>query len=313
MRCLQRSFRYLSIFCFCLWPCGAFHILQQQQHCCRPTRSLESSKNVAALLVPAKAKHIPISRRFHCRAEITKTSLFLEENVSDYPGGNDVSRPSVTAPTTSFPWVASVALATSLLFGSIPTGTSPSIAQAYDQDDYMSDAVATVLTQLKDAQSASDIYTAYENVANIIVEGKGVGGAVNFQGVQLNRGFIADEDTSIYNPGLTLLTENEKERLVAAVVQTKKQNVNNNNNWNNDNQLAYEFLKDKLDPFHVTELRPYLSVAPIWIGVVYAAVLSIRQFFLSTPAARNFWFPVTYFMGVAAIVAPGLILIASGP
>jgi hypothetical protein len=29
------------------------------------------------------------------------------------------------------------------------------------------------------------------------------------EGVQLDRGYIADEDTAIYNPGLTLLTESD--------------------------------------------------------------------------------------------------------
>jgi hypothetical protein len=55
------------------------------------------------------------------------------------------------------------------------------------------------------------------------------------EGVQLNRGYIADEDTAIYNPGLSLLTESEKERLVEAVISSRKAGLAAES-WTNDNQ-----------------------------------------------------------------------------
>lgn len=42
-------------------------------------------------------------------------------------------------------------------------------------------------------------------------------------GVALERGYVADKDTSVYNPGLALLTESEKERLVEAVGDARKE------------------------------------------------------------------------------------------
>lgn len=75
----------------------------------------------------------------------------------------------------------------------------------------------------------------------------------------LERGYVADEDTSIYNPGLTLLTESEKERLVEAIVNSRQGGLKQGQ-WNENNQFAYEFLKEKLDPFHmVSNPRPGIN------------------------------------------------------
>jgi hypothetical protein len=73
----------------------------------------------------------------------------------------------------------------------------------------------------------------------------------SLEGIQLDRGYIADEDTAIYNPGLSLLTESEKERLIEAVIESRKAGLSKES-WTENNQLAYEFLKEKLDPLHVS-------------------------------------------------------------
>ena len=52
-------------------------------------------------------------------------------------------------------------------------------------------------------------------------------------GVNLERGYVADEDTSIYNPGLSLLTESEKERLIEAIIDNRKGNMKAKT-WNKD-------------------------------------------------------------------------------
>lgn len=176
---------------------------------------------------------------------------------------------------------------------------------AYEASDYASDAVQTAVTSLKQASSTADTFKAYESIADIITEGKGVGGMINYQGVQLERGYIADEDTTIYNPGLTLLTDSEKSRLTAAVIQSR-QNGLASGNWNEDNQLAFEFLREKLDPLHMYELSGYLSIVPFYGAVVYLAVLAVQQL------ARDL-FPVAYLIGVAAIFGPVVALVLLGP
>jgi len=168
--------------------------------------------------------------------------------------------------------------------------------------------VQTALKTLRDAAGNVDATVkAYENIAEIIIEGKGVGGQINYQGIALDRGYVADEDTTIYNPGLTLLTESEKTRLVEAVVQSKKANAAAQpEQWNNDAQAGYDFLRERLDPLHMYELRGYLSFVPVWGAVVYLAVLAVQQL------ARDF-FPAAYFVGLAAVVLPAVGLILTGP
>ena len=130
---------------------------------------------------------------------------------------------------------------------------------------------------MKDAAGNPDqTFQAYENIADIITEGKGVGGVVNYKGVTLERGYIADEDTSIYNPGLTLLTESEKNLLVDSLMKSRQAGIDKNQ-WSEKNQLAYEYLKVKLDPLHMTELKGYLSIVPVLVGVAYLAVLAVQQ------------------------------------
>jgi hypothetical protein len=123
--------------------------------------------------------------------------------------------------------------------------------------------------------------------------------------VQLDRGYIADEDTAIYNPGLTLLTESEKERLVQAVIASRAAAVQANT-WTSENQLGFEFLREKLDPYHMQELSGYLGILPYYAAVVYLAVLAVQQL------ARDL-FPVAYFAGVAVVFLPAIALVLLGP
>ena len=177
---------------------------------------------------------------------------------------------------------------------------------AYDPTDYASETVQSTIKALKDsAGNAEDTYKVYEEMNSIITEGKGVGGAINYKGVQLERGYVADEDTTIYNPGLTLLTESEKERLVEAIVANRKFALQKGD-WPQSNQLAFEFLREKLDPFHVAELRGYLQILPFYAAAVYLGVFAVQQFL------RDF-FPAAYIAGVVAIFAPAIFLVALGP
>lgn len=121
----------------------------------------------------------------------------------------------------------------------------------------------------------------------------------------MNRGYIADEDTAIYNPGLSLLTESEKERLVDAVISSRKAGLTAQS-WTDDNQVGYEFLKEKLDPLRMTELRGYLGILPFYGAIVYLAVLAVQQI------SRDLFEPA-YVGGVALIILPIVALVAIGP
>lgn len=194
--------------------------------------------------------------------------------------------------------------------------TTPPSAMAYGAytptDVTSTNTVQAAVTAIQQAVGDAEATAkAFESVAEIILEGKGVGGQINYQGIVLDRGYVADEDTTLYNPGLSLLTESEKERLVEAVVQSKLQfastpSTNNSNSWSADCQAGYDFLRSRLDPLHMRELRGYLQFVPVWGAVWYLIVLAIQQ------SAREL-FPAAYAAGVVAIFAPAIVLIALGP
>ena len=192
-----------------------------------------------------------------------------------------------------------------MLMGAI-FAAEPAASNAYSKSDYVSEAVIEAVTQLRESSGdAAKTFSVFEEVQKIITEGKGVGGSVNYAGVSLQRGEIADEDTSIYNPGLTLLTESEKERLVEAIVQNKEKALATKT-WNDNNQYAFEYLKTNLDPLHVYELRPYLSIFPIYAAGVYVLTLLVQQ------VARSL-FEAAYIFGALAVFVPAILLILSGP
>jgi len=197
-----------------------------------------------------------------------------------------------------------VAAASLGLAMSIGGSTLP--ANAYIPSDYASETVQTAIQDLKAASGKVDeTFKVYESIAGIITEGKGVGGQINYKGVQLDRGYVADEDTSIYNPGLSLLTESEKERLVESVIDARKAGLKTNQ-WSENNEYAFDFLRQKLDPFHTTELRGFLSIVPYYGAAIYLAVLAVQQLFRDA-------FQVAYLVGVVAFFAPILGLILAGP
>ena len=181
------------------------------------------------------------------------------------------------------------------------------------------DTVRATVDVLKRAQGNVDsTLQAYETVADIITEGTGVGGKINYKGIQLERGYVADEDTTLYNPGLSLLTEGEKQALMQAVLDARKAGVAASQ-WNDNVELGYQFLKQALDPWHVVELRGYLQILPWYGGAVYLAVLAVQQLVLNeqeqnnkSPSART-PFTIAYLVGVAAVFGPALVLIAVGP
>ena len=122
--------------------------------------------------------------------------------------------------------------------------------------------------------------------------------------MNLERGFVADEDTTIYNPGLSLLTESEKERLVEAILDNRKANQKSKT-WNKDNEYAFEFLKQKLDPLHMVELRGYLGILPFWGAGLYLAALGVQQF-------KRELFSAAYIIAAILAFLPIIVLVSAG-
>jgi hypothetical protein len=237
-----------------------------------------------------KVSHHVVPNRLYARI----AQLQLQRN--DAAPDDDTSSLQ-RGPEASNNILACLALVTALAFTPV-INTSP----AFAYDDYASDTVQKAIQSLNEAAGNTDkTFDAFENIAEIIAEGKGIGGSVDYKGVTLNRGSISDEDTSIYNPGLTLLTEGEKERLVESLMQSRQAGVDQNQ-WNDKNQRAYSQLKYQLDPLHMTELRGYLKVAPFLIGIFYVGVLAVQQF------ARDL-FPVAYIGAVLILLAPAAVLV----
>lgn len=124
-------------------------------------------------------------------------------------------------------------------------------------------------------------------------------------GIRLTEGYVADEDTTIYNPGLSLLTNSEKERLVSAIISNRKTGLSTNH-WSENNEYAFDFLKTKLDPLHMYELEGYLSILPYYGAVLYLGALFVQK------NVRGV-FPVVYGACAFAVFAPVFVLVASGP
>ena len=224
--------------------------------------------------------------------------LCLEAN-SD---SDDISQTQAPGRSAARNIVAAAALASAVAFSPVLDGP----ANAYDPSDYASETVTAAVTSLKEAQGdASKSFQAFEEIAAIIAEGKGIGGSVNYNGVQLERGYIADEDTTIYNPGLTLLTESEKDRLVEALVKSRKAGLEKNA-WSKDNELGFTELKSKLDPLFMWELRGYLKILPFYGAAVYLATFFVQQNLRQV-------FPAAYIIGAVAVFLPIVGLIAAGP
>jgi hypothetical protein len=102
------------------------------------------------------------------------------------------------------------------------------------------------------------------------------------------------------------LTESEKERLVSAVIENRKVGLKQNQ-WPENNEFAYDFLKTKLDPLHMMELRGYLSVLPFYGAVVYLATFAAQQIL------DRELFPVAYGVAAVSVFFPIFALVAAGP
>jgi hypothetical protein len=109
---------------------------------------------------------------------------------------------------------------------SLATTTAAAASAAINDgggDDYASTTITQVISALQSSTDAKSTYSILEEISKIITEGKGIGGTLTYNsGIRLGDGVqITDEDTTIYNPGLTLLTSSEKEHLVSAMIHNR--------------------------------------------------------------------------------------------
>lgn len=219
---------------------------------------------------------------------------------SDIDTGDSNTSNGIVRPILSTVTAASLALA----LVTNPLSSQP--AFAYEESDYASETVTNVVAQLKSNTGDVDgTFKTLEDVSKIITEGKGVGGTLTYDGVRLNEGFVADEDTTIYNPGLSLLTSSEKERLVDALIQNRKVGLSTQQ-WSENNEYAFDFLKQKLDPLHMHELEGYLGILPFYGAALYLGAIFVQK------NARDI-FPLVYGLCALGVFGPVIILVASGP
>ncbi|KAL7517943.1 hypothetical protein ACHAWX_002816 [Stephanocyclus meneghinianus] len=226
----------------------------------------------------------------------SKTHLLLAIDENEYP--HKPNQISANNRRTLLTTLAALTL--------VVTPLLPATSNAYEESDYASDTVTNVVSQLKErAGDVDGTFATLEEVAKVITEGKGVGGSLSYDGIKLNDGYVADEDTSIYNPGLTLLTSSEKERLVSAIIENRKIGLSSNQ-WSENNEYAFDFLKQKLDPLHMYELEGYLGILPFYGAVLYLVALFAQQ------NARGV-FPLVYGACALAVFGPMIFLVANGP
>ena len=75
---------------------------------------------------------------------------------------------------------------------------SPLAVPAYEQSDYASETVTQAVKLLKSAQGNADsTFSAYEEVAAIITEGKGVGGNINYRKYYVEFTIVVMMNTSL--------------------------------------------------------------------------------------------------------------------
>lgn len=103
-----------------------------------------------------------------------------------------------------------------------------------------------------------------------------------------------------------MLTGSEKERLVEAVIDARKEGLAAKGQWSENNDYAYDFLRQKLDPYHMVELSGFFKFVPFYGAFLYLGVLGVQQLFRGA-------FQVAYLTGVAAFILPIIALIAAGP
>jgi hypothetical protein len=110
-----------------------------------------------------------------------KTSFgSLSLNAHDRKQNTSTSNKNNTAKQQPNLAAASLALTIAIASAS-PLVVNPAISNAYEQTDYASETVTASVQSLKDAKGDTKAtMSTFESIAEIITEGKGVGGNINY-------------------------------------------------------------------------------------------------------------------------------------
>ncbi|GMI06671.1 hypothetical protein TrRE_jg4688 [Triparma retinervis] len=167
----------------------------------------------------------------------------------------------------------------------------------------MSPTVVDAVSHLRSSaasNSAAGVQEDFEAIGRMIAYGEGLGGAVSFDNLDLReRGVsISGEDTTIYNPGLITMTDQEKDYLISAL-----HSVPATMSLPPPSSAALSQLLFVLDPLRTYELASYLSRLPAVSAGAYLAGVAVM-------VAKRELFPGAYVGLVAgAFVVPAVVAV----
>ena len=287
--------------------------------------------NVVLLLLTIIASSLPsiatsfsfgssTSRSQQCRYRLAKTHFVVGSNSHHHQWSStstSINDGHQALPHNDPSSSTNLAKQAILLVAAFSLATTTAAASANDGgDDYASTTITQVISQLQGSTDAKSTYSILEEISKIITEGKGIGGTITYNsGITLGAGVqITDEDTTIYNPGLTLLTASEKDNLVSAMIDNRNTGLTIlpqdgggvGGGWSTENESAFQYIKGLLDPLHMHELSGYLSILPYWGGVLYLVAIFAQKNIRDV-------FPLVYGLCAMGIFLPILVLIVSGP
>ena len=113
---------------------------------------------------------------FSLQAEIKQKTCVgsLPLNAHDRKLNTTTSNKSSAKEAASLALALAIASASSLV-------VNPTVSNAYEQTDYASETVTSSVQSLKDSMGDSkSTFSTFESIAQIITEGKGVGGSINY-------------------------------------------------------------------------------------------------------------------------------------
>mmetsp|Transcript_2776 Transcript_2776/g.5775 ORF Transcript_2776/g.5775 Transcript_2776/m.5775 type:complete len:237 (+) Transcript_2776:22-732(+) len=156
-------------------------------------------------------------------------------------------------------------------------------------DDY--DAVSSSVSALRStAGKPKESLGAMREVYEIITEGKGL------PGMEGRSGLVSEDDTSVYNPGLSILSQYEKSEILGALSDNRDGGLSART-WTTEEDDQYKFIRGKLDPLRMTQLAGYLGVMPVVGAVAYVGAIAVQQ--LARPL-----FTVAYIVAAAVTFGP---------
>ena len=138
--------------------------------------------------------------------------------------------------------------------------------------------------------------SAYESIGRMIASGESIGGDVPASSLTSRGIDVSGEDTVVYNPGLTLLSSEEKAALTTSLHAARSLKITDSTA-----DEAATYLINLLDPLRTYELSSYLHRLPLTALAAYAVATGALVVVVDA-------FPFVY-VGVVggAVLAPALL------